>query len=96
MILRNHSIRFRFILSYDVAVIQWITSRHKNRRTICVITLWHVSVTSLTMSVSTMHFLIEIMFILKAEKSHFKGLYDKQNLTFMVISYERTSCIKVQ
>ena len=33
-------------------------------------------------------FLIEIMFILKAIKSHFRGSNDKQNLTLMVISYE--------
>ena len=38
-----------------------------------------VSVTSLTTSVSTMRFLIEIMFILKAIKYHFNGSYDKQN-----------------
>ena len=35
-----------------------------------------------------MHFHIEIMFILKTIKSHFKGSYDKQNLTLMVILYE--------
>ena len=29
-----------------------------------------------------------IMFILKAIKSHFKGSYDKQNLTLEVISFE--------
>ena len=34
-----------------------------------------------------MRFLIEIMFILKAIKSHFSGSYDKQNLTLVVISY---------
>ena len=34
-------------LSYDVAVIQWITSCHKNRMTTRVITLWRVDVTSL-------------------------------------------------
>ena len=33
-------------------------------------------------------FLIEIIFILKAIKSYFKGSYDKQNLTLVVISYE--------
>ena len=33
-------------------------------------------------------FLIEIIFILKAIKSHFRRSYDKQNLTFVVISYE--------
>ena len=32
-------------------------------------------------------FLIEIMISLKAIKSHFKGSYDKQNLTLVVISY---------
>ena len=75
-------------LSYDVAVILWITSCHKNHMNTRVITLWRVDVTSLTTSMSTMRFRIEIMFILKAIKSHFKGPYDKQNLTLVVISYE--------
>ena len=75
-------------LPYDVAVIRWITSCHKNRKSTRVITLWRERVTILTTSVSTMHFRIEIMFILKAIKSHFKGSYDKQNLTHVVISYE--------
>ena len=44
--------------------------------------------TSLTMIMSIMHFLIGIMFILKAIKFNFIGSYDKQNLTLMVISYE--------
>ena len=52
-----------------------------------VITLWRVHVTSLTMFVSTMHFLIEIKFILKAINSDFEGLYDNQALTLVVISY---------
>ena len=42
-------------------------------------------------SVSTMRFLIEIhvMLILKAKKkTYFKGSYDKQSLTLVVISYE--------
>ena len=60
-------------LSYDVAVIQWITSYHKNHITTRVITLWRKRVTSLTTSMSTMRFLIEIIFILKAIKYHFKG-----------------------
>ena len=47
-----------------------------------------VYVTSLATSVLTMCFLIEIMFILKAIKSHLKGSFDKQNLTLVVISYE--------
>ena len=58
----------------------------KNR--MIVITLWRVDVKSLTTSASTMRFLIEVLPILKAIKSHFKGSYDKQNLTLVVISYE--------
>ena len=50
-----------------------------------VITLRHEHVTPLTASVSTICFLLEIMFILKAIKSHFKGRYDKQNLTLVFI-----------
>ena len=64
-----------------------------------IITLWRVHVTSLTTSISAMRFLIEIIFILKAIKSHFKGAnffymnkvlfyYDKRNLTIVVILYE--------
>ena len=75
-------------LSYDVAVIQWITSCHKNRMTTRVITLWRVDVTSLTTSMSTMCFLLEILSILKAIKSNILESYDKQNLTLVVISYE--------
>ena len=75
-------------LSHDIAGIQWITPCHKNRLTTHVITLWATQVTSLTTSVPTMCFLIEIMFILKAIKSHFKGPYDKQNLTLMIALYE--------
>ena len=75
-------------LSYDVAVIQWITSSHKNGMTTCVITLWRIHLMSLMTSMSIMCFLIKIMIILKALKSHFKGSYDKQNLTLEVISYE--------
>ena len=56
--------------------------------TTCVITLWRVNVTSFTTSVSTMRFLAEIMFVLKDINSHFRGSYDKQNLTLVVISYE--------
>ena len=61
------------ILSYDVAVIQWKASCHKNRMTTRGITLWRVYVTSLTTSVSTMHFLSEIIFIFKAINSQLKG-----------------------
>ena len=62
-------------LSYDVAVIQGVTSCHKNRMTTRVITLLCVGVTSLTTSVSTMRFLIKILFILKATIYTFKGSY---------------------
>ena len=79
---------FYFHLSHYVVVIRWITSCHKNRITTRVITLWRECVTSLTTSMSTMCFLIETIFILKAIKSHFKGSCDKQNLTLVVISYE--------
>ena len=58
------------VLSHDVAVIQWITSYHKNCMTTRIITLWRVHVTSLTTSASVIRFLIQIMFILKAIKSH--------------------------
>ena len=75
-------------LSYDVPVIQWITSCHKNCITTCIITLRSKDVTSLTTSVSTLCFLIEIVFVLMAIKSSFKGSYDKKNLTLVVISYE--------
>ena len=85
----KHSATAEYLfLSYGITVIQWITSCHKNHMTTPVITLWSVHITSLTTSVSTMSFLIEIMFTLKAIKSHFKGSYDKLNLTLMVISYE--------
>ena len=75
-------------LSYDVDVIQWITSFHKNPMTTRVITLFRVHVTSLMTAVSTIHFVIEITFILKTIKSHFKGSYDNQNLTLVVILYD--------
>ena len=81
--MKHHKIN----LSYDVAVIQWITSCNKNHMTTRVITLWRVNVTSLTTSVSTMRFVAEIMFFLRAIKSHFRESYDKQNLTLVVISY---------
>ena len=55
-----------------------------------VITSRREHVTSLTTSVSTMRFLLEIMFILKAIKFFFKGSYDKQDLTLVVISNQRT------
>ena len=59
-------------LSSDVAANQWITLYHKNHMTTCVISLWREEVTSLTTSLSTMCFLVN-MFNLKAIKSNFKG-----------------------
>ena len=74
--------------SYDVAVIRWIMSCHKNCMTTLVITLWHIYLTSLTTSVSTMCCLIKVMLISKVIKCHFKGSYNRQNLTLVVILYE--------
>ena len=74
--------------SYNVAVIEWIRPCHNNCMTTHVITLRRKHVTPLTTSVLAMCFLIEIMFLFKMTKSHFKRSYDKQNLTLMVISYE--------
>ena len=72
-------------LSYDVPVIQWITSCYKNRIATQVIELWRIFVRSLTDKVHVNNaFLIEII----GDKSLFKGSYDKQNLTLVVISYE--------
>ena len=53
-----------------------------------VITLRRVYVTSLTMSVSAMHFLIEVNVILKAIKYYLKGSYNKKNLTLVVFLHE--------
>ena len=53
------------------SVIRWITSCHKNRMTIRVITLWRVDLPLLPTSMSTMLFLLEILSILKAIKSDF-------------------------
>ena len=52
--------QFNVVLAL-VVVIQWITSCHKNRMSTRVITLWRIDVMSLTTSVSTMHFLLEIL-----------------------------------
>ena len=78
-------ILWKMFLSHDVAVIGWITSCHKNHtsRHVYFLTLWRVDVTSLTMSVSTMRFLLEILPILKAIKSHFKGSYDTYDMKEM-------------
>ena len=49
------------ILSYDVAVIQWIMSCQKTRTATHFITRWRERVRSMTTSLSTMRFIIEIM-----------------------------------
>ena len=66
-----------------------------------IITRWRVDITSLTTSMSTMRFLIEIIFILKAIKSHLKGSYDKQYLHFythqrpvILNSFEMTASLR--
>ena len=59
----------KYSLSYELAVIRWITSCNKNRMTTREITLWLVHVTSLTTFMSTLRFLVEII-TLKAIKSH--------------------------
>ena len=77
-----------FILSYDVAVVQWITSCYKTLYGhICNNTKAQTRNVIDNVRVNNA-FLIEIMFNLKAIKSHFKGSYDKQNLTLVVISSE--------
>ena len=86
--LYDNEVLYYFYLSYNVAAIQWTTLCHKNQMTTRVITLWRVHLTSLTTSMSTICFLIEIMFILKKINSNSKGSYDKQNFTLVVISYE--------
>ena len=72
-------------LSHDVAVIQWIKSCHKKKKRISMTTrvmiFWRVHVATLATTLSTVGFLFEIMIILKAIISNFKGSYDKHNLT---------------
>ena len=69
-------------------VIQWITSCHKKSYDhTCNNTLARRSNVIDNVRVNNA-FLIEITIVLKAIKSHFKGSYDKQNLTLVVISYE--------
>ena len=82
---------------YDVAIIQWITSCHKNRMTTRVMTLLRVHVTSLTTFIST----IEIVFILKAMKSHFEGHMINRilhswsfHMNFMKLLYEMTTRVR--
>ena len=70
---------YEMFLSYEVTVIQWLTSCHKNH---------HDAVRDNVM------FSSEIMSTLNAIKSCLNQSYDKQNLTFVVISYEMTSGVR--
>ena len=60
-------------LSYDVAVIQWITSCHRlnNVMTTRVLTLSAGTSNVMTTSVTTMQFFVEIMSTLKKAKNLF-------------------------
>ena len=62
-------------LSHDSTVIYWVMLCPKIHMITCAITLWHVHVISLKMSVSAMQFHVEKNFILKAIKFDFKGSY---------------------
>ena len=62
-----------YLLSYDVAVFQWITSCHKNRMTTRVLTLLREYVTSLVTSVITMLIFIGNMSTFKAIKSYLRS-----------------------
>ena len=77
----------RHVLSYDVAVNQWITSCPKNHMTTCYITLWREQVTSWRRLCQPCIFYWQLS-TLKSIKSNLKWPYDKQNLTWVVISYE--------
>ena len=74
---------FKMLLSYDVTVIQWLTSRHKNMTTRTLCNTWFLARNVMTPSMTT-----EIMSTFQAIKFHLKQSYDKQNLTLVVISYE--------
>ena len=58
----------RLLLLVDNIVSQKLMTTHE-------ITLYCIQVTSLTTTLSSMHFLIEILFILKAIKSHFQASF---------------------
>ena len=74
--------------NYDVTVIQWITSCHiKSYDHTCNNTLARRRNVIDNVRINN-PFPTEIIIILKAIKSHFKGSYHKQNLTLVVISYE--------
>ena len=75
-------------LSYDVAVIQWITSCHKNRMTTRYIALGYWRAQRHDAVRDNVMFSFEIISSFKAIKPHLKQSYDKQNLTLVVISYE--------
>ena len=81
--------KLKIILSYNVPVIQWIMSSQKSCEQTCNNTLAHTH--NIIDSVHFSNVFLEIMFILKVIKSHFRGSYDKQNLTLgelVIILYE--------
>ena len=54
----------------------------------CNNTLAHICNVIDNVCVNNLFFFLDIKFIWEAIKSHFKGSYDKQNLTLVDISYE--------
>ena len=52
-----------------------------------VITFWRIHIRSSTTTMSVLHFLIKIMFIVKAIKSRFFKSNEKQNHTLAVVLY---------
>ena len=70
-------------LSYEVSINQGITSYDKNPMNMHVMTYWRDLLTSLTTTLSTMRFRIELMSILLL-----KGSYEKENYSLPVISHE--------
>ena len=69
-------------LSYDIAVIQWLISCYKNCMTIRYVNTWLLA--------HNVMFSFEAKSTFKATEFHLKQshVYDKQNLTLVVISYE--------
>ena len=70
-----------YYLSYDIAVIQRITSCHKNLMATRYVLACTCNV--ITTSVTTLRFSIEIMSTLKTIKSSFQRSYDKQKARFI-------------
>ena len=83
LITKEQECKSQTSLSYDVAAIQWIISCHEKSYD-------HTCNNSLARTrnvIDNVH-VIDAFSHLKVIKSRFKGSYDKQNLTLVVISYE--------